>query len=61
MNITIETLLYFSEVDGAGPMAMDVARPANGKNLPLVAVMAGFHGSRANVRTTVERLAQKGL
>jgi pimeloyl-ACP methyl ester carboxylesterase len=61
VNIIVETLSYFSSIDRIGPMKMDVARPEKAESLPLVAVMAGFHGSRANVRTTIERLAQKGL
>jgi hypothetical protein len=61
MSISVEMLSYFSSVDGTGPMKMDVARPAGKTGLPVVAVMTGYHGTRAEVRTTVERLAEKGL
>ncbi len=61
MTISVETLLYTSSVDGVGPMKMEVALLPGKKRLPVVAVMTGYHGTRAEVRQTVERLAAKGL
>lgn len=61
MKTATKTITYFSSVDGTGPMYADIALAENAQNLPLVAVMPGFHGSKALIRTVIERLAQKGL
>ena len=61
MGVRVETMAYVSSVDSVGPMAMDVAWKEGAKGLPVTAVMPGYHGTKAEVRATVERLAGKGL
>lgn len=60
-GIQTETISFCSSVDGTGPMFADVAVALGARQVPVVAVMPGFHGTRSRVRSVVERLATKGL
>ena len=60
--MTESTIIEFrSRVDGTGPLFAEVFRPKADRNVPMAAVMAGFHGTRQNVLETAKRLASKGL
>ncbi len=52
---------FSSTVDGTGPLYAEAVWDNSLKNLPVVAVMCGYHGTRENVASTVRRLAEKKL
>lgn len=56
-----ETISYHSTVDNTGPLYADVAVPNNASNVPMLAVMHGYHGERKDVADDVKRYASKGL
>jgi pimeloyl-ACP methyl ester carboxylesterase len=56
-----ECIAYASRVDGTGPLLADVAMTPDGKPKPLLAVMHGYNGSKADVARDVRELAPAGV
>jgi pimeloyl-ACP methyl ester carboxylesterase len=59
--VKVETLKYASSLDKTGPLLADVAMVPDGKPKPLLVVMHGFGGSKADVAQDLRELAGKGL
>ena len=52
---------FASTADGAAPLFAETAWDDQQHDLPLVAVMTGFNGTRANVEHCLDRFAEQGL
>lgn len=61
MELTSETLPYASSVDGTQSLLADVVFGANGRPKPLLLVMHGYRGSRADVAQDLRELSARGV
>jgi len=60
-EIKMETLTYASSADKTAPLYADIALRPDGKPKPLLVVMHGYNGSRADVNLDLKELVEKGV
>jgi pimeloyl-ACP methyl ester carboxylesterase len=56
-----QTIKYNSSADGTGPLLADVAMLPDGKPKPLLVVMHGYNGSKADVAQDLRELSARGV
>jgi len=60
-DVKTETVSYASSVDGTQPLYADIAFVPTRQKKPLVVVMHGYNGSKADVAHDIRELSQKGV